>query len=125
MNTFLLAASLASFVTFAVHTWLGGVHAARPLLRSSDLRDVPKYTNYYCWHMVTIVLFAMGVGFAWAAYHPGGLDVGWMAFGLSAAFMAWNILLIIWKQQSFVEMPQWILFLGITALAAVGLFEGA
>ena len=121
MNMFLLAASAASFFTFAVHTWVGGPIAAKALLASTDMRDVPKYTNYYCWHMVTITLFLMGLAFAWAAYEPGGLDVAWFAFSLSACFLIWNLILIVWKKQSFLYMPQWVLFLGISSIALPGL----
>jgi hypothetical protein len=120
MNSFLLAASAASFITFAIHTWLGGPAAARPLLKSG-MHDVPKYTNYYCWHLVTLTLLAMSAGFLWAATSAHGLDVGWLVYGLSASFMLWNLVLIVWKKQSFFEMPQWILFLAITALATFGL----
>jgi len=121
MNLFLLAASAASFFTFAVHTWVGGPVAARALLRSSDMHDVPKFTNYYCWHLVTITLFLMGVAFAWASIEPGGLDVAWFAFALSVSFLVWNLVLIVWKKQSFLYMPQWLLFLGISAIALPGM----
>lgn len=121
MNSFLLAASAASFVTFSIHTWLGGPAVAKPLLASTDMRDVPKFTNYYCWHLVTITLFVMGLAFAWAAIEPSGLDVAWFAFALAASFFIWNLVLIIWKKQSFLYMPQWILFLGISAIALPGM----
>jgi len=121
MNIYLMAASAASFFAFAIHTWVGGPVAARALLNSTDMRDVPKFTNYYCWHLVTITLFAMGVAFAWAAINPSGLDVAWFAFGLSTSFLIWNLILIIWKKQSFLYMPQWVLFLGISAIALPGM----
>ena len=122
MNWFLMAASAAAFATFAIHTWIGGPAIARPLLRAGDIHDVAKYTNYYCWHLVTLTLFAMGGGFAWAAMHPEGIELGWMSFLLSFAFLVWNVLLIAWKKQKPLEMPQWILFLVVSALGAFGLF---
>lgn len=121
MNSFLLAASAASFATFAIHTWIGGPAIAKPLLESGDMHDVPKYTNYYCWHIATITLFAMGLAFGWGAMQPGALDVAWFAFLLSNAFLALNLFLIVVKKQRFMQMPQWLLFLGISGLALPGL----
>ncbi len=66
MNMFLLAAAVASFLTFGIHTIAGGISIARPFLASKDLHDVVKYTQYYCWHITTIVLFGMSAGFMWA-----------------------------------------------------------
>jgi hypothetical protein len=121
MNSYLLAASAASFITFAIHTWLGGPPTVGPLLASKDMHAVPKYTNYYCWHLVTITLFVMGLQYGWAATQSGGMDVGWFAFILSGCFMIWNLILVAWKKQSFLYMPQWALFLVISALALPGL----
>ena len=45
MNWFLLIAAILSFVTFAVHLFVGGREIATPLLKS-DLDQVPKLTAY-------------------------------------------------------------------------------
>lgn len=121
MDPYLTAASVAAFATFAIHTWIGGPAIAGPLLKSNDMHDVAKFTNYYCWHLVTITLFAMGGGFAWAAKYPEGIELAWMSFLLSVAFLIWNVGLIAWKKQKPMEMPQWILFLAISTLGALGL----
>ncbi len=120
MDTYLAAAATASFITFALHTWVGGPVTAKPLLRSNDMHDVAKYTNYYCWHLVTITLFVMGGSFAWAAVYPDGIELAWVSLLLSTSFLGWNLFLIVWKSQKFMQMPQWILFLGISVLGAVG-----
>ena len=122
MNAYLVAASAASFITFAIHTWVGGPAIAGPLLASRDMHDVPKFTNYYCWHLVTITLLVMSGAYAWGAIQPGGKDVAVFAFALSVSFMVWNLWLIVWKKQRFMQMPQWILFLVISAVALPGLF---
>ena len=41
---------------------------------------------------------------------------------ISSVFALWSILLIAWKRQKAIEMPQWILFAAITGLALPGLF---
>lgn len=120
MDTYLAAAAAASFATFAIHTWVGGPAIARPLLNATDMHDVAKYTNYYCWHLVTLTLFVMGGSFAWAAVNPDGIELAWVSLLLSTSFLGWNLLLIVWKQQKFMQMPQWILFLVISVFGAVG-----
>jgi len=120
VNVFLLAASAASFITFALHTWLGGPEVAGPLLRSGDMRNVAKYTNYYCWHLVTIMLFAMGCALVWAAYNPDGIELAWFMLFLALSFMVWNLWLLVWKKQSFIKMPQWFLFLVISVFTGLG-----
>ncbi len=82
---------------------------------------VPKLTNYYCWHLVTIVLFVMTAGFAYAAWVPAGQDVAVMSTILAIAFTLWSLALIIWKHRHPLQLPQWVLFLAISAAALAGL----
>ena len=121
MNGFLLAAAIASFITFGIHVFAGGRVIAAPLLKARDIPPVAKFTQYYCWHGITIVLFAMGAAFLWAARYPDGVELAWLATALAAAFMLWGQALIIWKKQSTRLMPQWILFALIAALGLAGL----
>lgn len=120
MNIFLALAAALSALVALTHLFLGGRSIARPLLQASDLHDVAKYTNYYCWHLVTITLFAMAAAFAWAAAFPEAraLAVCWTV--LAALFGIWNFALAIWKKQSLLHMPQWILFLGVSVPAFLG-----
>jgi hypothetical protein len=116
----LWVACVFSLVVCALHVWLGGREAARPLL-DSELRSIPKYTNYYAWHMVTIVIAAMGAAFAYAALVPDGRDVGLAALGLAIAFTLWSLTLIAWKYRRPTLLPQWLLFLSVSIAGAVGL----
>ncbi len=120
MNIALACAAVLSLLTWAIHTFMGGKEIARPLLRSS-MEAVPKYTNYYCWHLVTMVLFAMSAGYGYAALVPGGYDVALLLTALSAGFMIWSLALVFWKKRRLLELPQWTLFLAITAAGVVGL----
>ena len=120
MNNYLLAAAAFTAFTWALHTFVGTVTIARPLL-DSEIEAVPKYTNYYCWHGITVVLAVMAGGYLYAALVPDGRDVAILVTGLSVGFLLWGIVLVTtWKQKTL-EMPQWVLFAIITALAIPGL----
>lgn len=121
MNIYFLLAGGMAGLTMVLHLWLGGREIAAPLLRSGDMHPVAKYTNYYCWHMVSIMLVAMAGGFTWAAYDSAAREVAVLCLILAAAFCFWSLALVVWKRQRFFAMPQWLLFAGITALAIPGM----
>ncbi len=122
LNWWLAAAALASFVTFAIHTFVGTGQIARPLLDPGlKLSSVSRYTNYYCWHLVTITLLAQAACFAWAALPSRAPDLAVLATVLAAGFLAWNITLNLWRRLPIAVAPQWVFFAPITILGAVGL----
>jgi len=125
MNTLLLAAAVASLAVAAVHVIVGGRVIAAPLLRADGLRPVPRFTNYYCWHMVSIVLLAMAGCYAWAGMDAGAVELAVLATGLALAFMAWGLGLILWKRQRTRHMPQWLMFAAVSGLGLAGLWAGA
>ena len=120
MNVWFLLAGCTSALTMLVHCILGGREIARPLLVATDIHAVAKYTNYYCWHLVSLTLAAMAGCFLWAAFHPDGIELAVLAGLLAVAFCVWNLGLIVWKGQRFDHMPQWAMFLSVSALAAPG-----
>jgi hypothetical protein len=61
------AISFVAAVTFAVHAFVGGPRVAGPLLADTCLPKAAKWLNYYCWHIVTILLAFMVGAFAWLA----------------------------------------------------------
>lgn len=121
VNGWLLAAGGAAGATTLIHVFAGGPTVAAPLLAAKDIDDVPKLTNYYCWHVATITLIAMTIAFVYAALVPdkGALAAMWTV--IAAAFAAWSVALIIWKRQKPFDLPQWTLFAVIAGLGAVGL----
>lgn len=121
MNTYLMSAAALCAVTTFIHCYFGGRHIAEPLLRASDIHDVPKYTNYFCWHLVSAMLAVMTLSFVWAAIVPEAKEAAIVAELLAVVFMVWGIGLIIWKRQSFRQMPQWILFGSISLAGGAGL----
>jgi len=117
----LYAASVLSAITALLHIVGGGKTTAQPLLESS-LNDRAKYTNYYCWHIVTIVIIAMAVCFFLAARHVEYRELGILSTALSLAFAIWSCLLIFIKKQKPFVLPQWVFFFPIAIVGVVGLF---
>ncbi|MDJ1158131.1 hypothetical protein QNA08_07790 [Chelatococcus sp. SYSU_G07232] len=119
LQPWLAAAALLSAATALIHTFLGGREIAVPLLAARDLAPVPKLTAYYCWHMVTLLLFAMAVGFALAAAGRGeGLATGLTI--LAALFALLSLGLVVGYRVNPWHMPQWALFLPIALCGALG-----
>ena len=116
----LAGAAALSAATAAIHVFLGGPDVAKPLLQS-EMRRVPKFTNYYCWHIVTITLIAMSVGFAIPAFSPGETTSALTWTLIAAVFALWSIALFLWKKMPPLALPQWILFTPIAALGVWGL----
>lgn len=59
-----------SFLTFLVHTFIGGPRVAGPLLKNTSLPIASKWLNYYCWHITTIYTLLMGGAYAYVALNP-------------------------------------------------------
>jgi hypothetical protein len=78
-DTALWGAAATSAATFLVHVFAGGAHVARPLLADRTLPRASKWLNYYCWHIVSVLIAAMAAAFAAAA--SGALDRAVAAFG--------------------------------------------
>ena len=113
-------ACVASAATCLLHIFVGGKSTAKPLL-ASELGTVAKYTNYYCWHLVTITLAAMAVAYLSAAFWPNAWELAVAATLLAACFALWSIALnLIMKTHPF-ALPQWILFIPITIFGILGI----
>ncbi|KAB2850229.1 MAG: hypothetical protein F9K44_05525 [Hyphomicrobiaceae bacterium] len=85
----LWAAAATSLVTFAVHTFVGGVYVAQPLMADQGLPKAAKWLAYYCWHIVTMLLLAMSAAFGAAAT---GLLTRPAALGLAVFCAACSLL---------------------------------
>ncbi len=68
--TILWVAAGMSFLTFLIHTFVGGPRVAGPLLKNTSLPIASKWLNYYCWHITTIYTFLMGGAYAYVALNP-------------------------------------------------------
>lgn len=123
MNFWLLSASVLTAAIWAIHTFLGGRSVAHPLILATDLEPVPKWTQYYCWHMVTITLAVMSIGLGYAALVSDASEVALLIGLLAVAFSVFGLLLPPRVKVSYVEMPQGFLFLPVVGLVTIGLIR--
>lgn len=121
MNNWFLSAAALSAAVCAVHVIMGGREAARPLLASTELDQVAKYTNYYCWHIVTIVIAALGAAFLVAAIDHDADELALFAVITSFLFAVWSLAMIARFRLPLLPFGQWILFLVVAAVGAAGL----
>ena len=112
------AAIAVNFSILLIHIFGGGPPTVGPLLASKDIDDVSKMTNYYCWHLVTITLFMMGLCWVWFLLDVNAREVAILATGLSVLYMVWGLVLVFWKKLNHLRMPQWILF-AVSSLVSV------
>lgn len=117
---FLLAAGL-TLITALIHLFAGGDEVAKPLLGSADMGTVPRLTAYYCWHITSIILVAMAGGFAFVGFHPEETSLAVLLTGLTAAFAALSIVLVVVNRLGLLALPQWIFFTAISLAALFGL----
>lgn len=120
-TTWLWIAAVLSFATMWAHIIVGGRYIARPLLKS-EMHAVPKYTNYFVWHMVTIVLGGMSIAFALAAYAPAAWELAIFALVLAIGFCVLNLAVVITRRQSFIYIPQWSFFLLISLAGCLSIW---
>ncbi|MGC4028989.1 MAG: hypothetical protein QM696_08970 [Steroidobacteraceae bacterium] len=122
MQTYLLwLAALVSFVTFVVHTFIGGPRVAGPLLATTHLPRASKWLNYYCWHITTVFLLAMGMGFAYVALHPDRPELAVFLSGLSAALSALSAAVAFKGGINPFRFPSTSLFAAVAVLGAAAL----
>ena len=113
-------AGLLSAAIWVIHTFMGGLAVVQPLL-SAEFESVAKYTQYYCWHVVTIVLFAMAAAFVYSAFRSDANDLGWAMTSLAGAFALWGLLLPPLVKHTYAQLPQGWLFIPVTVLGVWGL----
>lgn len=122
MNTWLVLAAALAAATTLIHAVLGGRHVAAPLLAAERLHAVPKFTLYYCWHLVTIMLAAQALAFGLAATGQGSRDLALFATGGAALFCLWGLGMIGLFRLRIAHFPQWVLFAAIAMSGALGLW---
>lgn len=121
MNNWLIAAAALAALTTLVHLFVGGRQVAKPLLETSEINSLVKFTHYFCWHIVSIALAVMAAGLAYAGLSPGGRDVAFFMVGLAAAIALWNSVMNARHQLKAGRHPQFVFFIAIMAIATPGL----
>ncbi|MBH5397551.1 hypothetical protein HZZ13_07055 [Bradyrhizobium sp. CNPSo 4010] len=120
MNAWFAAAAILSAGICGLHVVMGGREAARPLLAASGLDHVAKFTNYYCWHLVTIVIGALGAAFAYSSWQASAVDIAQFATAIALLFALWSVAMIVRFRLSPIQFPQWALFILIALLGLAG-----
>jgi hypothetical protein len=122
MSSMSMAAAVLSFITWGVHVFAGGPTVARPLLAAKDLDPVARDTLYFGWHLVTLLLLAMGLAFLHTAM-GGARELAILMTALAASFTLWNVALVVWKRRRLLDLPQWALFGPITVLGLAAVWR--
>jgi len=120
-NPWLAASAAAGLLTALIHWVVGGKLVARPLLKTGDFDPVARFSAYSTWHQVTLTMLAIAVAMATAAVRADMRALTVFAAALAGALSLWNLVLVIWKRQSPLAMPQWLLFGAISGLGLAGL----
>ncbi|RZA35176.1 MAG: hypothetical protein EOP92_11775 [Lysobacteraceae bacterium] len=122
MQTFLMSlASATSFITFAVHTFIGGPRVVKPLLATTHLPIAAKWLSYYCWHIATVFLLAMSLGFAYVALHPDRPELAVFLTAMCAALSFLSVAVTLKAGINPVRFPSTTLFAITFALGAAAL----
>lgn len=120
-TVFFAGAALALLATFAVHTFVGGVFVARPLLADRTLPKASKWLNYYCWHITTLVILAMCGAFAYAAMRPNAADLAAAVTALAFSFSGLSVWTALKGGINPLRFPSTTLFAVTAALGFAGL----
>ena len=122
MNWPFLIAAVLCLIIGCIHAFTGSRTDVRPLL-DSDIPEPAKSTLYYCWHLVTIVLFSMAVSFAWTGLQPEVRMPGVACTLLSSAFSLWGFVIVLLRKRSLLtEMPQGWMFAIVAVIGLWGVF---
>ncbi|MCF6232888.1 MAG: hypothetical protein L3J36_07310 [Rhodobacteraceae bacterium] len=118
MNILMLLAAGLMSVTVLIHVLMGGPEIMMPL-RESGLHPVIRAVMDVIWHAITLVLICMAVALFWLAWNPNTallMIVSAISVGFGVLFIWYGLT----QLQSLWTMPQWIVFLGVPALAVWG-----
>jgi len=118
-----IAAAAMSALTFIVHTFVGGVVVARPLLADTGLPPTSKWLNYYCWHITTVVIAFIAAGFIWLALHPGDPILLIGLSSLTAALSALSLAVALKASIAPLRFPSTSLFALTSALGWAALWQ--
>lgn len=122
MNTPLVIAGVLALAVCLLHLIFGGRDIVRPFLAADHLPSVPRYTMYFCWHLVTLSIAGMGAAFLVAARPGGAESLAWFATVGAASFALLSFAMNARLRLSFAQHPQGFLFVPVAAFGAAGLW---
>lgn len=122
MNTlFLHLAALAALCTCGVHLFIGGTVAVGPLFQGKPLPAASKWLNYLCWHIASITLAALALGYEWIALTGTGQELAWFLTLLAASLSALSTAVAVKGRFSPLRLPSTYLLALIASLGALAL----
>lgn len=123
-NLFFWAAAAVSVITFYVHTFIGGPRVAAPLLANKDLPKASIWLNYYCWHITTILILAIGGSFAYVAMNMSRPELAVFSTGFTGIVSLLSVAVALKGSINPLRFPSTSLFASICLLGVVGLLTG-
>lgn len=124
MNLGFLAAALVSAVTLFTHITRGSPGIVQPLLAVEGLGAASRWMMFYTWHMATIGVAMMMLGFLWAALRAEARPVALFLTVLSALWSGLCVYVTIRAQFPFEQvLPIWF-FAAIALAGLAGLWLG-
>ena len=121
MNLWLLSAGIAALLLDLVHIFLGGREIHRPMV-AAHWPEPAKAIWSVVWHAVTALIALGGVALIVAAVLPDqALALAALPIALFLAFAGLFIGYGLIRLGTVRILPQWIAFLGISALGLIGL----
>jgi hypothetical protein len=115
----LWAAVVMSFVTFLIHTFVGGRRVAGPLLENTTLPIASKWLNYFCWHITTIYTLLMGGAYAYVALNPNKPELVVFLSILNASFASLSAAVAIKGKINPFRFPSTSLFASVAILGGL------
>ncbi|MFS2316423.1 hypothetical protein RMQ97_00675 [Maricaulis sp. D1M11] len=124
MNIWFLIAGGLGVLTCLAHVFLGGREVAKPLLQADGLTSLTRFTQYFCWHIVTLVLAVQAASFFYAGVYPAGADIAVVMTILSLGTALWNFAMNYAHRLKWQRHPQFVFFVPMTILGGAGIFAG-
>ena len=113
-----LAAAILTAATFALHVWGGGPEFNQPL-QASALPAELRAVSGVLWHAVSLELAVFAAALVWLARNPH-LPMSVMLAAIQLGFAG----LFLWYGHALLDsiwvLPQWTIFLTLTALILWG-----
>ncbi len=123
MNRWLFTAGLLSWGTAALHAFGGGPEI-NDIVQASDLPLLIRSVSAVIWHAITLILILNGAVFVYASINHRIRSAAWLSV---AQYLAFAVLFVFFNLKHFdslMNMPQWILFVTLAGLAAIGCLSG-
>lgn len=120
-NNFFAVAAIFSAMTLMIHICLGGPETIDPLFASGEMPEQARFTLYYVWHLASILIGFLVIGFALVWRDPSNYQLAGVLTGIAIAAAVWDLFMVSIFSLSPITYGQWILFAAIAGCALLGL----